>query len=186
MPTENSEVNGLVHRLATWTNVVLIILFLVTVGLVLYPTMAGAVATSAPPAAPAYEAGSTIDTPAEWHEGSAFTLVLFAQAACGACQRARPFLKEIVDEFGADVPVVLVSPGADLGAENRFAESIGLPAATVRRAPSAVRARVTPTLVLVDRAGKVIQAWEGVPPDRQASIRQTVSLATRTRTSGAP
>lgn len=186
MSSESGDVNGLVNKLATWTNVVLVVLFLVTVGLVLYPTMAGAVATPAPPPAPAYEVGSTIDTPAEWHQGSAFTLVLFAQSACGACQRARPFLSDVVAEFGRDVPVVLVSPGSDLGAEGRFAESIGLPAAAVRRAPSAVRARVTPTLVLVDHTGKVIHVWEGVPPDRQADILQAVSFATRIGTSDAP
>ena len=65
----------------------------------------------------------------------------------------------------------------DPAAEARFAESIGLSSDAVKRTPAPVRARVTPTLVLVDRTGRVLHAWEGLPPDRQASIRKSVSLA---------
>ena len=171
------NLNGLVDKVTTWTNVILLVVLALTVGLVLYPTMAGAVAAPAP-APPAYDVGSTIDTPAEWHSGSDFTLVLFAQSTCGACQRAQPFLRQVVETFGERTPVVLVSPGPDHAAEARFGESLGLHVNALRPAPSGLRARVTPTLVLVNRDGTILHVWEGVPPDRQAAIIEAVEATT--------
>jgi thiol-disulfide isomerase/thioredoxin len=177
MTTGNADVNGLVNKLTTWTNIVLLAVAALTIGLVLYPSMAGAVASPAPPPA-AYQVGATIDTPADWHQGSAFTLVLFAQSSCGACQRAQPFLKQVVEEFGDRAPLVLVSPGPDRAAEVRFGESLGLNDGMIHAAPAGIRARVTPTLVLVDRSGTVLHVWEGVPPDRQQNILESVQSAT--------
>ncbi len=176
MTASSSDVNGLVNKLTTWTNVVLLAVLALTIGLVLYPSIAGAVATPPPPAA--YEVGGTIDTPADWHNGSAFTLILFAQASCGACQRAQPFLKQVVEECNDRAPIVLVSPGVDRAAEVRFGESLGLSDGMIQRAPAGIRARVTPTLVLVDRTGTVLHVWEGVPPERQQAILQSVQSAT--------
>ena len=177
MTAPGSDVNGLVEKLATWTNVILLVMLALTVGVVLYPSLAGAVASSPAPAPPAYQVGSRIDTPHDWHAGSPFTLVLFAQSRCGACQRAQPFLKQVVEELAERAPVVLVSPSADLAEEIRFGESLGLGASAVRRAPAGIRARVTPTLVLVDRHGTILHVWEGVPPDRQAGIIRTLADA---------
>ncbi len=176
MATESSDVKGLADKLTTWTNVVLLVVLGVTVGLVLYPTLAGAVAPPSPRPA-AYAVGSTIDTPADWHAKSAHTLILFAQASCGACQRAQPFLKQLIEDLGDQVPVVLVSPGPDRATEVRYGMSLGLNARMVQDAPAGIRARVTPTLVLVDRAGTVVHAWEGLPPDRQQAILQSVQSA---------
>jgi hypothetical protein len=169
-----NDVNSLVRTLTTWTNVALLALLALTIGLVVYPGVAGAGAGATQPAPPAYEVGSIIDTPADWHAEGAYTLMLFAQASCGACQRAQPFLQQVVSEFGARVPVVLVSPGADQAGDAEFGASLGLHPDTIRRAPAGLRARVTPTLVLVNRSGTILHVWEGVPPDRQAAIRRTL------------
>jgi len=167
-----NDVNGLVRALTTWTNVALLALLALTIGLVVYPGVTDAGATKPPQ--PAYEVGTVIDTPADWHAESAYTLVLFAQASCGACQRAQPFLQQVVSEFGARVPVVLVSPGADQARDAEFGASLGIAADAMHRAPEGLRARVTPTLVLVDRSGRILHVWEGVPPERQAAIRQAI------------
>jgi hypothetical protein len=173
----STDVNGLVRSLTTWTNVVLLALLVVTIGLVVYPGVIGTDATASPPP-PAYEVGGVIDTPADWYDQSAFTLLLFAQASCGACQRAQPFLRQVVSESGARVPVVLVSPGADQAGDAEFGVSLGLEPGGIRRAPNGLRARVTPTLVLVNRSGTILHAWEGVPPDRQPAIRKAIQQAT--------
>ncbi|HUF48319.1 MAG TPA: hypothetical protein VMM93_10925 [Vicinamibacterales bacterium] len=188
MAARASDLNGLLGRLTTWTAVVLVVAVAITMGVVLYPSLVGAAATSTtPPPPPAYGVGSRIDTPADWHAGSPYTLVLFAQASCGACQRAQPFLKQVADEFADLAPVVLVSPNQFPAADASFAESLGLDPAALRPLPGRVRARVTPTLVLVDQTGTVLQSWEGVPPDDQADIRDTIARATRAgRTASAP
>jgi len=172
-----SDLNGLVGKVTTWTNIVLLAVLALTIALVLYPSLAGAVSSPAPPP-PAYEVGSRVDTPGEWHAGSDYTLLLFAQSTCGACQRAQPFLREMVEQFSGQVPMVMVSPGADRAAEVRFGESLGLHAGAVQAAPASVRARVTPTLLLVDRSGTVLHVWEGVPPDRQAAIVEALGATT--------
>lgn len=176
MAGPGTDVNGLIRTLTTWTNVALLALLALTIGLVVYPGVTDAGATK--PARPAYEVGTVIDTPADWHAESAYTLVLFAQASCGACQRAQPFLQQVVSEFGARVPVVLVSPGADQAGDAQFGASLGLHPDTIRRAPAGLRARVTPTLVLVNRSGTILHVWEGIPPDRQAAIRQAIQNTT--------
>ena len=179
MTAPGSDLNGLVGKLTTWTNIVLLVLLALTVGVVLYPSLAGGMTSAPAPPPPAYEVGSRIDTPGDWHVGSPFTLVLFAQSRCGACQRAQPFLKQVVEELADRAPVVLVSPSTDLAEELRFGESLGLEASAVRRAPAGIRARVTPTLVLVDRTGTILHVWEGVPPDRQAGIIRALTDAAR-------
>lgn len=180
MSTPDSELNKLIGGLTTWTNVVLLVALALTIGLVVYPTLTGAGAeTPAPPPPPAYEVGSVIDTPGDWHVGTPFTLVLFAQASCGACQRARPFLAEVVAEFSGRIPVVFVSPGADDGQEAAFAGTLGLEPSAVRRAPAGLRARVTPTLVLVNREGTILHVWEGLPPANQPAILEAVKTAVR-------
>lgn len=181
MSTEpDSDLNRLIGGLTTWTNVILLVALAVTIGLVVYPTLTGAGAeTPAPPSPPAYEVGSVIDTPGDWHAGAPVTLVLFAQASCGACQRARPFLAQLVSEFGERTPVVMVSPGPDQGQEAAFAGTLGISPSAVRPAPAGIRARVTPTLVLVNREGTVLHVWEGVPPARHAAILEAVRTVVR-------
>ncbi len=176
----DSDLNKLIGGLTTWTNVILLVALAVTIGLVVYPTLTGAGAEApAPPPPPAYEVGSVIDTPGDWHSGAPFTLVLFAQASCGACQRAQPFLAQLVSEIGERTPVVIVSPGPDQDQEAEFAATLGLAPSAVRQAPAGIRARVTPTLVLVNRDGTVLQVWEGVPPAKHGAILEAVRTTTR-------
>jgi thioredoxin-related protein len=43
-----------------------------------------------------------------------------------------------------------------------------------------LRAPATPTLVLVDRTGAILDAWEGAgPPERQAAIVKAVEAVLR-------
>jgi hypothetical protein len=178
MATPGADVNTLVKRLTTWTNVVLLIVLALTIALVLWPSIAGATPDDPAPRPAAYQPGGVIDTPAAWHEASPFTLVLFAQANCGACQRAQPFLATLAADFAGRAPVVLVTPGGTAG-DSAFGRSLGLADADMHPAPAGLRARVTPTLVLVDRTGRIRLAWEGVPPDRQPDIHAAIDRATR-------
>jgi thiol-disulfide isomerase/thioredoxin len=177
MAASTPDVDRFVGRFTKWTNAVLVSSLLATVTFVMWPGLAGAGGSSSPASAPAYVAGTRIDTPAAWHEASPYTLVLFAQASCGACQRAQPFLRQLVARFADRAPVVYVTPGANRDDEFAFGQSLGLPDATIRWAPVDIRARVTPTLVLVDRTGTILHAWEGVPPADQPAIVETIETA---------
>jgi hypothetical protein len=172
----NPSIDRVFGGAALGVSVALALVLVVTLAAVAWPRVAGGTgATSATPPEPAYRAGGTIDTPREWHAGSARTLVVIARSDCGACQQARPYLAELVAEAQARGGVVLASPGLDRQAEVAFGREIGLPEEAVKAIPPAgLRATVVPTLVLVDRQGRILGAWEGVPPARQPEIRKAI------------
>jgi hypothetical protein len=149
-----------------------------TFAVVMWPRVTRAVGLTPPPPAPAYRSGHTTDTPADWAKDAPLTLVVFAQSACGACQSAKPFLRDLVAEVGARATVVLASHGPDREVERAYGREIGLDANAVKVTPDGLRVRATPTLVLFDRRGTIIDAWEGVgPAPQQQIIRKTILTA---------
>jgi hypothetical protein len=177
--TERHEIDGAVRRIATWFNVVVAALVTATVVMVTWPRIADAIGSPAvaTDVAPAYGAGETIDVPVEWYADSSHTLILFAQSRCGACLNAQGFLADLIATVDGQAAVVLASPAGRHEAELHYALSLGIPDQAVFAAPPGLRARVTPTLVLVDHEGTVLHAWEGAPPDQQAAISAAVADA---------
>jgi peroxiredoxin len=176
----NAQTDRLVGKTASITNAGFVLILLVTAMMVAWPRVTNALGMRRAPE-PAYRAGQTIDTPADWYSSSSHTLVVFARASCGACQTAQPFLKQLVADLGSKSAVVLGSTGKEPKEEAAYAESLGLDAASVKVVPAGLRVRATPTLVLVDQRGQVLAAWEGVGPEKQQLlIRQTLhSLVTQ-------
>jgi hypothetical protein len=164
---------------ALLVSVTLALVLVVTIGALAWPRLGGAIGARAKAPEPAYRAGLTIDTPTEWYVHSSRTLVIIARSECGACQQARPFLSQLVGDVADRAAVVLVSPGADPVMEARFGAEIGLDAASVKQVPPAgLRATRVPTIVLVDRTGRILAAWEGAPPARHTEIRQSIRALT--------
>ena len=65
-------------------------------------------------------------------------------------------------------------PGAESDAVT-YARSIGVADDRIRTVDAALRVQATPTLVLVDKTGAILDAWEGAgPPERQAAIVKAV------------
>jgi len=141
-----------------------------TSAIVMWPRVARAVGYTPPPPEPAYAAGQTIDAPAEWRQPSGPTLVVFAQSACGACQKAQPFFTALFKELDGRAAVVLASHGPNRGEESKYGHAMGLQEASIKVTPPGLRVQATPTLVLVDPAGKILAAWEGVGPEKQQSV----------------
>jgi len=151
-----------------------------TVAIVAWPRVAHALGIKPKPAVMPYVAGGQIDTPADWYHSSEYTLVLFARASCGACEKAQPYLRQLVEFLGGRAAVV-VAGGADTRAEDAaFAKSIGVPETAARTTPAGLRVRSTPTLVLVNRQGAILASWEGVgPPEKQSAIARMIDEAIR-------
>ena len=141
-----------------------------TAVVVMWPRVTRAMGMTPPPPEPAYRPGQTIDTPEDWAQHADKTLVLFAQSACGACQKAKPFFKQLFADLKGRAAVVLSSHGTDRKQEDRDRDELGLSAEEIRVTPAGVRVRATPTLVLIDRSGKILAAWEGVGPEPQQKI----------------
>lgn len=160
------DTERLVGKTASITNAGLVLILLVTAMMVAWPRVTNALGMRHAPE-PAYRAGQTIDTPADWYASSGYTLVVFARASCGACQTAQPFLKQLVADLGSKSAVVLGTTGKEPNEEAGYGHSLGLEAASVKVVPAGLRVRATPTLVLVNAQGQVLAAWEGVGPEKQ-------------------
>ncbi len=172
----NPATEKLVDRTAIGASIVLLALFAGTLGFVWWPRVSRALGNAPPVPAPAYQAGAAIDTPAEWYQGAPYTLLLFARASCRACQSAQPFFKQLITDIGSTIRVVLVTSAGEADEDAYYARGLGLAAQAIRTAVPGLNVRVTPTLVLVDRRGTIIDAWEGVgPAEKQTAIVTTLT-----------
>lgn len=174
----NADTDRILNRLAVGTSIVLLVVFAATLGTLAWPRLMGALGATPAAPEPAYRTGTTIDTPAEWYQGASHTLLLFARASCTACRAAQPFFKRLIDDIGATARVVLVTSAGEADEDTRYARELGLDSHAIRTAVPGLSVRVTPTLVLVDREGTIIEAWEGVgPAEKQTEI--TTSLTSQ-------
>ena len=151
-----------------------------TAGYIAWPRVANAIGLKPPPPPPAYASGQKIDVPVSWYESSSKTLIIFGRASCVACEKAQPFLKGLVTRLNGRAAAVLAHPpGADAD-DTAFAKSLGITSDRILVSVPGLRVRATPTLVLVNKDGTVLEAWEGAgPPEKQSSILKAIDVALR-------
>jgi len=173
--TEQSD--RLIRRATIAASAGLVLMVLATMGYIMWPRFAvsmGVRAASTPP----YVAGQKIDVPSAWYTESPHTLIVFARASCAACEKAQPFLKQLVQHMnGRGVPMMAHPPGAP-EEDAIFARTLGVAPEHIKMTTENLRVRATPTIVLVDWQGRVVNAWEGAtkPEDRLAMIAAVDAL----------
>jgi len=177
--TQKSE--QLVRRASIAASVGLALMLTATLGYIGWPRVAAAIGISPKPAPrpPAYQAGEIVDVPAAWYSKADTTLVLFARASCGACEKAKPFLTKVVGIMNAKGAAVMAHPALTEVEDKQFAKSLGVNAPNVVVVTDKLKVQATPTLLLVNRAGKILNAWEGVGKENEqaailAAIEHTV------------
>jgi hypothetical protein len=169
-----------IRRASVLATLGLVLMVATTATYIAWPRVAGAIGLkpAAPP--PAYAAGDRFDGPAAWYEGAPRTLVIFARASCAACEKAQPFLKTLVAGLGDGAVAVMAHPPGAPQEDAQFASSLGVADSRIVLVGPDLRVRSTPTLVLVDRTGVILHAWEGVgPKENQDRIAQAVEAALR-------
>jgi hypothetical protein len=156
----------------TATSVVLVVVVIATAARVFWPRLAGSAGLTRTAAVePAYRAGQAIDTPEAWHRDSPYTLVVFAQASCGACITAKPYLRSLVSHLDGRASIVMATPGRAQAYDEQYGADVGLPSGQMRVVPAGTRVTATPTLVLVNQSGEILGAWQGVgPPEEHAAL----------------
>ena len=150
-------------RLATAASLISAVAVVATLLVVLWPRVTRAIGMEPKAPQPAYSAGTTIDTPADWYAHEKVTLVLFARNSCGACQKAAPYLKT---RGHRDVRSRSLPARERAGDDLTSAQTMGPWPVSVKVIFSA-RVRATPTLVLVNARGEVLSAWEGVGDEKK-------------------
>ncbi len=169
-----------VHRASLAASFGLVLLVAATAGSVLWPRLTSALGIAAAAPAAAYNAGEKFDGPAEWFNTHDATLVIFGRASCAACEKAQPFLKSVVERMRGRAGVVMAHPPGAESDDVAYARSIGVADDRIRTVGAGLRVHATPTLVLVDRTGAILDAWEGAgPPERQAAIVKAVEAVLR-------
>ena len=175
--TEQSD--RLIRRATIAASAGLVLMVLATMGYILWPRIAASIGVRAAGSAAPYVAGQKIDVPSDWYSGSPHTLIVFARASCAACEKAQPFLKQLVQHMnGRGVPMMAHPPGAP-EEDQIFARTLGVAPDHIKMTTEGLRVRATPTIVLVDWQGRVVNAWEGAakPEQRVAMIAAVDALA---------
>jgi thioredoxin-related protein len=165
----------LVKELSLAASVTLTVALVASALVVLWPRVTHALGIKPKRPAAAYRAGDRVDVPADWYRSSPRTLVLFARASCGACEKARPFLKDLTERLSGKSAIVVAGGVETKDEDAAFARSLGVTDSSIKTTPSGLRVRVTPTLVLVDDRGTILESWEGIgPPDKQKAIVEAI------------
>jgi hypothetical protein len=91
-------------------------------------------------------------------------LLLFAHTRCRFCNESMPFYEQLGERVAASqgaVRFVVASPEPVAELTAHLKRHRVTPTSIVTVDPNGVRVRGTPTMVLVNRAGRVEAAWEG-------------------------
>jgi hypothetical protein len=101
------------------------------------------------------------------------TVLLVLSSDCGYCTSSAPFYRRLAQRRGTrqDVRLVAVLPESASGAQSYLNEH-QIRVDEIRQAPPrAVQARATPTVIVVDGNGSVIQSWVGLlSADKEAEV----------------
>jgi hypothetical protein len=109
------------------------------------------------------------------------TLVLVLNAGCLFCERSAPFYQMLADVQAArrnDLGLVAVFPNEG-EAVRQFMTRVGLHIASLTGVPlGTLRVSGTPTLMLVDKDGRVERAWIGtLTPSEQLDLLRVASVS---------
>lgn len=130
-----------------------------------------------PGAPPQVEKGERFDQlKAVVPAGTNRALVVAVSPTCHFCNESMPFYKELIDQRNqksSPVKVIAAVPNEQAKAEEsqKFASAGANPDGMVHMDFSAIKVPGTPTLLLVDNEGKVLNVWVGkLDEDRQKEV----------------
>lgn len=117
--------------------------------------------------------GTKLSIPGVEWGGAERTLVMALSTTCRYCTESAPFYQKLAQEKAkhADVSLLAVLPQS--GEESqKYLGGLGVKVDDVRQAtPTSFGVSGTPTLILLDREGAVLNSWVGkLPPEREAEV----------------
>jgi hypothetical protein len=108
----------------------------------------------------------------EWGKSSQ-TLLIVISTNCHFCTESAPFYQHLAQQKAGrrDIRMVAILPQSAAEAQ-KYLSAQGVSVDEIRQsAPGAVYARATPTLILVDRTGSVVESWVGkLPPQTEEEV----------------
>ena len=114
----------------------------------------------------AYAVGDRIDLPPSLYAASEFTAVFFARSDCGVCQETKSLYAAVLSDLRSSgvAKVVLLGRASHHDEDGAYASELGLDATEYASAEfGRLRLDRVPTLIVVNRSGTILGAWEGAP-----------------------
>lgn len=116
--------------------------------------------------------GTTLPLNHDWTQSDK-TLLFVLSETCRFCDESAPFYRQLITQFSGrqNVQFVAVFPQKIESAKKHLSQ-LGVSIAEVKQAsPSSLGLSATPTLILVDTSGKVIDSWVGkLSPDDESKV----------------
>ena len=117
--------------------------------------------------------GTKLSVPGvEWGKNER-TLLLVLSTSCHFCTESSPFYQRLAQEKAkkGGVGLVAVLPQS-VGESQKYLNDLGVSVDDIKQAgPDAVPVRGTPTLIIADRTGAVIESWVGkLPAEKEVEV----------------
>lgn len=108
------------------------------------------------------------------------TLLMVLSTSCHYCNESAPFYQRLAQEkakWGGKTRLVAVMP-QETSESQKYLGEHGITVDEIKQAsPGTVQAPGTPTLLLVDQTGTVMDAWFGkLPPDKESEVFNRLQL----------
>jgi thiol-disulfide isomerase/thioredoxin len=108
----------------------------------------------------------------DWGRSSK-TLLLVLSTNCHFCTESAPFYQRLAQEKAKheDISLIAIMPQSVSEAQ-KYLNDHGISVDQIRQAaPGAAYARGTPTLIMVDKTGSVVESWVGkLPPEKEVEV----------------
>jgi thioredoxin-related protein len=126
-------------------------------------------------------AGTKVSLPeVDWAQNGQ-TLLLVLKEGCRYCSESAPFYQRLVRETAArkDVRLIAVLP-QEVNQGKQYLSSLNVPVDEVRQAElGALGVQGTPTLILVNAKGEVVQSWVGkLPAEQETEVLKRIGEKT--------
>jgi hypothetical protein len=120
-----------------------------------------------------YKAGDVVDLTSVPLETA--SLVIATRSTCRFCAASMPFYRSLTE-----IPIIWVAVGESVEVNRQYLRENGLEPTTIVEQSSSemTKVRVTPSVALVDRQGRVIDVWVGqLDLDAETAVRQAAREA---------
>lgn len=108
----------------------------------------------------------------EWDKNNR-TLLLVLSTSCHFCTESAPFYQRLAEEKAkrGGVSLVAVLPQS-VGESQKYLQNLGVSVDDIKQAGlDAVQVRGTPTLIMADQTGAVVESWVGkLPAEAEAEV----------------
>jgi len=166
-------------KLESGANVAIIVVALLIIGVLaqryFFPSKPGSEEDTRPPGP---SIGSRVDLPGTDWARQPLTVLLVLQKDCIYCTKSAPFYQRLLkDAAGKNIKFIAVLPQPkEIG--QIYLADLGISGLEIKEATlKSVDVRGTPTLIVVNDKGEVVNTWAGqLRPEREAEVYKQLQL----------